>query len=815
LELESEQYCSEFLPLCGSFGPKAVYFRDRRLLPNKEDLMRATRRRSLWLLCCLAAVFVVGCCTQNTGQLVAPTVVSFSPTALSNMACPNATVSIGFSEAMNPATINSTTFTLAGAGNVAVAGTVTFNTTTNVALFTPTALLTAGVTYTASLSTAVSDQYGNKLAVAYTNTFTTAANGCHPPPTVVSVVPALASMLACPNATVIVTFSEAMNPATINASDFTLSGGVIGTVTHDPTNTIYTLTPSSVLASGTLYTTSITTAAEDTYGNFLAAPFTSTFTTAANGCHPAPTITAVTPAPGATGVCPNSVITTTFSEAMTPSTINATTFTVTGTGGAAVTGTVSYNTTTNTAIFTPSAALSLNTTFTATMSAGVEDTYGNFLATKYSWTFATGANTCLPPTPPVSVTPAPGATGLCPLSVVSATFPQAMNPATLNTNTFTVAAGGVKVAGTVTADATNKIFTFTPAQPLALSTLYTVTITTGAQDPFGNALATNYTWTFTTGATTCTGATPVVVTTSPLANAIGVCPNVPITATFSIAMNPATINTGTFLISGTTGVVTVDSTDEIGIFTPTTTLALNTAYIGTITTGAQSSTGNALAAPYTWNFTTSTQICQPPVQLGSAANFVILGASTVTSTGPTVITGGNLGLSPGSAVTGFPPGSLITPAVMHLTDPVAAQAQLDLTIAYNYAAGLPNGAVLPAHLAGLTFTPGLYKNATTVDLTTGTVTLDAQGNPNAVFIFQIGTTLTTLGSTQVLLVGGAQAKNVFWQVGSSATIGTGATFNGTILALQSITLQTGAVLNGRALASNGAVTMDSNIVTAP
>jgi hypothetical protein len=146
---------------------------------------------------------------------------------------------------------------------------------------------------------------------------------------------------------------------------------------------------------------------------------------------------------------------------------------------------------------------------------------------------------------------------------------------------------------------------------------------------------------------------------------------------------------------------------------------------------------------------------------------------------------------------------------------VAAQAQLDLTTAYLYLAGQPSSAVLPADMSGLTFAPGVYTNASTVQLSAGAVTLDAQGNANAIFIFQIGSTLTTIGSTQVVLAGGAQAKNVFWQVGSSATLGTNSIFMGNILALQSITLDTGATLTGRALARNGAVTMDSNTITVP
>ena len=152
---------------------------------------------------------------------------------------------------------------------------------------------------------------------------------------------------------------------------------------------------------------------------------------------------------------------------------------------------------------------------------------------------------------------------------------------------------------------------------------------------------------------------------------------------------------------------------------------------------------------------------------------------------------------------------------MHVTDPIAAQAKLDLTAAYLYAAGLPPGASLPGDMSGLTFTPGVWTNASTVKLSAGNVTLDAQGDPNAVFIFQIGSTLTTIGSTQVVLAGGAQAKNIFWQVGSSATLGTTSIFYGTIMALQSITLDTGATLHGRALARNAAVTLDTNTVDDP
>jgi len=196
--------------------------------------------------------------------------------------------------------------------------------------------------------------------------------------------------------------------------------------------------------------------------------------------------------------------------------------------------------------------------------------------------------------------------------------------------------------------------------------------------------------------------------------------------------------------------------------------------------------------------------------LGSAQGFGVLGASTVTSTGSTIVNG-DLGVSPGNAFTGFPPG--IVNGTIHAGDAVALQAQTDLTAAYNAAAATPCTTDLTGQdLGGLTLTPGVYCFSTSAGLT-GTLTLNAQGNPNAVFIFKIGSTLTTASNSSVVMTnGGSLCGNVFWQVGSSATLGTGTTFGGNILALTSITLTTGASLSGRALARTGAVTLDSSTV---
>ena len=211
--------------------------------------------------------------------------------------------------------------------------------------------------------------------------------------------------------------------------------------------------------------------------------------------------------------------------------------------------------------------------------------------------------------------------------------------------------------------------------------------------------------------------------------------------------------------------------------------------------------------------TNATSALEAPVGLGTTESFAVLAGSAVTNTGPTVIRG-SLGACPTPAISGFPPGTVLDGTV-HAADAVCLQAQSDLGIAYDDAAGRAPTTTYPGvqDLGGLTLTPGVYK--ATAFAITGTLTLDAQGDPNAVWIFQAGSTLITATDSRVVLVNGAQPCNVFWQVGSSATLGVGSTFVGTILALTSITANTNATVQGRLLARNGAVTLDSNTVTRP
>lgn len=205
------------------------------------------------------------------------------------------------------------------------------------------------------------------------------------------------------------------------------------------------------------------------------------------------------------------------------------------------------------------------------------------------------------------------------------------------------------------------------------------------------------------------------------------------------------------------------------------------------------------------------------VSLNTANNFAILAGSTITNTGPTVVSGGNIGLSPGTSITGFLPGTITPPYTLHIADAAAVQAQNDLTAAFNAAAGLaPTTILTGADLGGMTLTPGVYHFASSAQLT-GILTLNDQGNADSVFVFQIGSTLTTASGSSVVTINDPSAPgiNVFWQIGSSATLGTGTEFEGNIMADSSITVNTGSTMGGRLLAETGAVTLDDDTISVP
>ncbi|MDP3183810.1 MAG: Ig-like domain-containing protein [Anaerolineales bacterium] len=542
----------------------------------------------------------------------------------------------------------------------------------------------------------------------------------------------------------------------------------------------------------------------------------------------APTVSSTVPANAATGVAINSAMAATFSEVMDPATITTTTFTLQQ-GATAVSGAVTYAGVT--AVFTPASNLAANTLFTATITTGAKDLAGNALASDYVWSFTTGA---APDTtaPTVSSTiPVNAATGVAVNSAMAATFSEAMDPLTITTATFTLTQGVTPVSGAVTYAGVTA--TFTPAADLAYSTVYTATITTGAKDLAGNALAVNKVWSFTTGAAPDTTA-PTVSSTIPADLATGVAINGNITATFSEAMDAATITTATFtLTQGATpvpGAVTYAGT--VATLNPTSDLAVSTLYTATITTGVKDLAGNALATNKVWSFTTGTTAAAgpAPVNLGTAGNFVILAKSGI-STVPTSAVTGDIGVSPidQTAITGFSEtmdatntfstSTQVTGKIYAADYAVPTPANLttavsDMETAYTDAAGrtLPDATELGAgEIGGLTIVPGLYKWGTDVLISTD-VTLN--GGPNDVWIFQISGGITQASATKVILTGGALPKNIFWQSFGVVALDTTAHMEGVILAQTAITLNTGATINGRLLAQT-AVTLDQNTVTQP
>jgi len=201
------------------------------------------------------------------------------------------------------------------------------------------------------------------------------------------------------------------------------------------------------------------------------------------------------------------------------------------------------------------------------------------------------------------------------------------------------------------------------------------------------------------------------------------------------------------------------------------------------------------------------------ITLGNATPFAVLAGSAVTNTGLSVIDG-DVGVSPGTSITGFPPGSVTPPGTINNKNAAANQAQIDLTTAYNALAGLsPTSTLTGTDLGGLTLTPGVYFFASSAQLT-GTLTLNAEGLANALWVFQIGKTLTTASASAVSIINPGPDDALYWQIGSSATLGTGTDFEGNLLAKASITLNTGATDNcGRVLAENAAVTLDTNTIS--
>jgi hypothetical protein len=825
----------------------------------------------------------------NFEAIVAPSVVSTTPATGAAGLPFNQTFSATFlvlptqdpdsaGGALNCSTLTSSTFTVTAAA-VPVAGAVTCSGAT--ATFTPTAPLASGTTYTATLTTGVQNAAGTALPTAYVWTSTTDT-----PPVVTATLPANGATGVLLTQAISAAFSKQMNCATLYspAKTFTVTGPgttpVVGTVSC--TGNGATFLPSSLLATNTLYTATIAIGATDLQGISVASNYVWSFITVPTPIAPtSPAVISTAPANLAAGVPINQAVSATFSEAMNPATISASTFTLTAPGNVAVAGAVAYAAAGSVATFTPTAGLTANTTYVATVKTGAQDLSGNALAANYVWTFTTGAapNTTKPTV--ISTVPSPsGVTGVPTNQAVSATFSEAMNPLTLSAATFTLTGPGTTpVTGLVTYAGVGNTVTFTPTVNLTASTLFTATVTTGAQDLSGNALASNYVFTFTTGAGTGT-TQPTIVSTSPANGANSVPINQAVSATFSKAMNPLTINTTTFTVTGpggTTiaGTIAYNAVNFIATFTPTVSLAANTTYTADVTSGATDLASNPLGSgglPNPWSFTTYGSAGPPPVALGTAALFGDLGGTAgMTNSGSSTVINGDIGttgvstlvvdfhdetvitngvaecsysetpIDTGGQVNGTiytAPGTSIPTAACPnegtaVTSAIAAQAALDARSAYNQLVAFPNGIDVStlggsaSDLGNRTLAPGIYKSAPgSYAISAGPLTLDAQGNPNAFWVFQAATTLTVgtpSANESVILVNGAQAANVFWQVGSFATINGilgGGTMQGTIISQTGASVSTAGVaaittINGRVLSLGGSVTVVNTVINTP
>ena len=613
------------------------------------------------------------------------------------------------------------------------------------------------------------------------------------PPTVTVVAPQNGAIGVPINNTVVTaTFSKDIAPATINTSTFTLvcpvGTAITGTVTYVAATRVASFAPAAVLPANTICTATITTGATDTTGLALASNFVWTFTTGAvpDTTRPRVTVTVpVTTTPAITpGVPTGTAINVTFSEDIAPATITATSFTVTCPAPcAAPAGTVSYNVGTRTAAFTPAAALAAGTIYTVTITTAVTDLAGNALA---------GNQTLLP-------------------------------------------------------------------------------------------VASNYVWSFITAGPTAP-ANISVISTNPAASANAVCPSATINATFNVPsgsrLDPASLNVMTFTVTGPppalsavipASIVVDLATGRLATFTPLTPLTPG-AYIATIKGGSNGAKdmavpANTMASDFTWNFTViaATGSCAPPpppqtpVALGSASTFGAFGGSAgTTNQGILTIINGDMGTTAVStAVTGFhdagpgctytetplnvgtvngkiytaaPPPTVACPSEGTATTfAIATQARADALAAYNALVARPGGPDPGAgNLGSLVLAPGVYTAASgSFRIQGGNLTLDAQGNANAVWVFQMATTLTVGGPgaafpQSVTLVNGAQAKNVFWQVGSAATInaGGGGTMVGTIISQSGVSFSTAGnvtilTLNGRALSLGASVTMVNTVINVP
>jgi hypothetical protein len=456
--------------------------------------------------------------TVSGGDTTPPTITASAPVGGATGVAVTANVTVTFSEAMDAATISTGTIELRDGANALVASAVSYDAATRVATLNPTPTLSASATYTVRVrggatDPRVKDVAGNALAADASWSFSTAAASDGTPPTISARSPLSGATGVSQTANVTVTFSEAMDAATISTGTIELRDSanalVASAVSYDATTRVATLNPTPTLAAQAVYSVRVRGGAtdprvKDVAGNALAADSTWSFTTGGDGT--APTITTRSPASGATGVSRTANVTVTFSEAMNSSTINSGTFELRNPAGTLITASVSYNATSRVATLNPSPTLAALTVYTARVrggASGVQDAAGNPLAADATWSFTTVADTTAPTVS--SVSPGSGAFGVSRTGNVLANFSEDMDPATINGSTFELrTSGGALVSAVVSYSSSNRRATLNPNATLSAFTTYTATVRGGTTDPrvkdaAGNALAGNRVWSFTTG----------------------------------------------------------------------------------------------------------------------------------------------------------------------------------------------------------------------------------------------------------------------------------------------------------------------------
>jgi hypothetical protein len=405
-------------------------------------------------------------------------------------------------------------------------------------------------------------------------------------------------------------------------------------------------------------------------------------------------------------------------------------------------------------------------------------------------------------------TPAAGETDVAINRKVTVTFSEAMDAPSFTLETFYL----VDVPGTVTCSGNSA--TFVPERNLTPNSVYTAFITARIKSRAGTPLADLQQWSFTTGAMADSIA-PSINSIFPASASTGVALDRKISVTFSEVIDSISITLSDFSLHQGSAAVpgTIRIVGPIATFVPDQNLAQNETYTATLTTEVKDLAGNAMAEDHSWSFTTGDAIAgQSPVSLGSAFRFAVL-AKSVSSVGLSTVSG-DLGSYPDAGISGFPP-AIVTGSVFPGNSVAAAafidmgNAGTDLTVRQGSSGNLSEG-----DLGGMVIVPGIYRFSSSLKIDSAEVTLSAQGDPNAIFIFQTPLSLVVSSGRKVILSQGARSGNIFWRV-ESAELGTNSVIDGTILADQSITLHSGAILNGRAFSQSGTVSLDTCTVRFP